>query len=1151
MKKQRRRDKKLGKRISSILLCMTLVLSGLMVPAKQVQAETTKTIAGLGTSIIKDPTEPTSTTDEWKGSYVYYGNYDIADDGTAEPTKYRVLDASTTTYSEDGTTQTMLLDCDSVLYEQIFHVYKYNADAGDWTESDIKSSLNGDGFLNKAGVFTTTEKNAIATSKVASHALTTDSETGVNVDEITAYMFKNYVGLNGEQIFLLDAEDVCNKSYGYGGQDPDCCAYREKMASGTNSFWWLRSTYDSEYVVSAAYVDDIGYMFFEGHGEKPGASPAFNVNLSSVLFSSVVSGTAGATGAEYKLTLLDSGMVMEAGSLTKNGSTVTIPYNISGTNNANATQVSVLILDKEYTIGNTNGASVLAYDKLNVAEFSTSGTGTFTLPESLYGKQSGTDYYAYIMAEDVNEEKETDYASQPLEVTIPESVPIEDASGFVYIVLENGTVEVRGYKGTETDLVIPNEIDGKTVTRIGETFSWGVTNCEAFTNITIPDTVTSIGDYAFIGCSGLTSMTIPKGVTRIDNGVFNGCTKLESVIIPEGVTSIGDSAFEYCSSLESITIPKTVISIGDNAFYQCTELTSVTIPEGVTSIGDSAFQECSSLESVTIPNSVTDMGTFAFCHCTSLTSVTILEGLTSIGELTFAECSKLQNVTISEGVTSIGYGAFYGCSDLTNVTIPEGVTSIGDSAFEDCSSLESVEIPGSVTDMGESIFDSCPEDMIVYVEEGSVAEEYVRDAGIRVDSIPVKEIANATGDVVTSYTYDGKEKTPTGTDMKIRYQGDVLNENVDYQIVEYKDNIYAGTGSVTLEGIGKYNGQLVLEFEIAKAEKPVIMPNAKISAAYSIQMVGACDLPKGWKWDDKDASKTLSVGVPVQATACYVASDKDSYKQTSVTVTITRSKCEHVWDAGTVTKPATTDSVGEMLHTCQVCKETKTVAIDKLSLPQKGEKRQDKDGTANYIVTKADGEIVEVAYAGVIKNTETVTIPSEVVLSDGTKAKVTSIAKNAFKKSKNIKSVTIGKNIKTIGANAFSNCTKLKMVKFGSNLTSIGNKAFYKCTALTKITIPSKVKSIGKSAFEGCKKVTSVTIGKSIAKIGAKAFYGCSKIKTLTIKSTKLTTKKISSKAFGKTPKSMIVKLPKKKSKVYKSMLIKKGVNQKAKFKKV
>ena len=125
------------------------------------------------------------------------------------------------------------------------------------------------------------------------------------------------------------------------------------------------------------------------------------------------------------------------------------------------------------------------------------------------------------------------------------------------------------------------------------------------------------------------------------------------------------------------------------------------------------------------------------------------------------------------------------------------------------------------------------------------------------------------------------------------------------------------------------------------------------------------------------------------------------------------------------------------------------------------------------------------------------------------------------------------------------------MVKFGSNLTSIGNKAFYKCTALTKITIPSKVKSIGKSAFEGCKKVTSVTIGKSIAKIGAKAFYGCSKIKTLTIKSTKLTTKKISSKAFGKTPKSMIVKLPKKKSKVYKSMLIKKGVNQKAKFKKV
>ena len=108
--------------------------------------------------------------------------------------------------------------------------------------------------------------------------------------------------------------------------------------------------------------------------------------------------------------------IAASGDVTRNGKTVTVPYSISGGSSANATQVSVLVLDKEYTAGNTNGAKVLAYDKLNVDSFSTTGTGSFTLPDSLSGKKAGTDYHIYIVAEDVNEEKETDYASTPVEV---------------------------------------------------------------------------------------------------------------------------------------------------------------------------------------------------------------------------------------------------------------------------------------------------------------------------------------------------------------------------------------------------------------------------------------------------------------------------------------------------------------------------------------------------------------------------------------------------------------------------------------------------------------------------------------------------------------------------------------------------------------
>ena len=418
MKKRSRRKKGLA-----ILLTAAMAV-GLMPGTGTLQAQaqesqvvkttsTTKTIAGLGTGVIADPTDPGNDTEKaWAGSYVYYGNYN------GSPVKYRVLDASTTKFG--GTT--MLLDCDSILYAQMFDEDYTANEAGknlnDWSISDVKKSLNGDDFLNKEGVFTTAEKNAIAESKVATHELTTDSETGVNVIDWTKEKFVKYVALTGEQIFILDAEDVSNRAYGYSLTDKSyfSCKNRKKTGSAYDC-WWLRSA-DHSYGSIAGSVDNTGQISgSEANSDWEGVSPAFNVNLQSVLFSSVISGTAGETSAEYKLTLLDSDMTIapESG-VTKSGNTVTIPYSIEGTNSGNATQVSVLVLDKEYTAGNTNGAKVLAYDKLNVDSFSTTGTGSFTLPDSLSGKKAGTDYHIYIVAEDVNEEKETDYASTPVEV---------------------------------------------------------------------------------------------------------------------------------------------------------------------------------------------------------------------------------------------------------------------------------------------------------------------------------------------------------------------------------------------------------------------------------------------------------------------------------------------------------------------------------------------------------------------------------------------------------------------------------------------------------------------------------------------------------------------------------------------------------------
>ena len=240
-------------------------------------------------------------------------------------------------------------------------------------------------------------------------------------------------------------------------------------------------------------------------------------------------------------------------------------------------------------------------------------------------------------------------------------------------------------------LTIPDTLDGRSVTSIGDAAFSG---CTGLTSITIPDGVTSIGDWAFIGCISLTTATIGIGVTRIGFGAFEMCTGLPGITIPNSVTSIGNMAFQDCSGLIAATIGNGVTNLGNMAFYGCTGLTNVTIPDGVTSIGDAAFSHCTSLSTATIGNSVTSIGSEAFQTCAGLTSVTIPNSVTRIGDQAFSTCGRLNTATIGSGVTSIGEAAFSDCTRLTSVTIPTSVTSIGRWAFGACVSLQKVYFAG-------------------------------------------------------------------------------------------------------------------------------------------------------------------------------------------------------------------------------------------------------------------------------------------------------------------------------------------------------------------------------------------------------------------------------------------------------------------------
>ena len=309
-------------------------------------------------------------------------------------------------------------------------------------------------------------------------------------------------------------------------------------------------------------------------------------------------------------------------------------------------------------------------------------------------------------------------------VVIPDTVSYNDTT---YNVTE---LKVVGYYGTFdnctglTSVIIPNS-----VTTIGD-YAFYV--CTGLTSVIIPNSVTTIGEYAFNNCTGLTSVTIPASVTTICEGVFKSCTGLTSVTIPNSVTTIGDWAFNECTGLATLNFnaincsdfvygyhpfnrcPISTITIGDSVqripkyfAYNLDSLRTLTIGNSVTSIGIYAFYHCTGLTSVTIPNSVTTIGNYAFNDCTQLTSVTIGNSVTTIGTSAFNGCTQLTSVTIGNSVTSIGGSAFDGCIGLTSVTIPTSVTTIGASAFSGCTGLTSVTIPTSVTTIGIDVFNGC------------------------------------------------------------------------------------------------------------------------------------------------------------------------------------------------------------------------------------------------------------------------------------------------------------------------------------------------------------------------------------------------------------------------------------------------------------
>ncbi len=288
------------------------------------------------------------------------------------------------------------------------------------------------------------------------------------------------------------------------------------------------------------------------------------------------------------------------------------------------------------------------------------------------------------------------------------------AGDFKYSLFQNRLIITR-YTGRDKHVIVPETLDGYPVSMIGRN---AFRNKAEMVSITLPETITGLGDRAFYGCAGLTEIILPDRIVFIGDQAFSGCTSLTDIHV--------DKNNREFTGINGVLFDKAATTLIQYPIGRQQETYSV--PDGVIMIGNCAFRGASKLTTIEWPDSLAVIGDSAFRNVTSLTHIVLPEGVTFVRDSAFRGCTALTEITIPESVTGIGWAAFQGCTRLANVTIMNGVRNLGGSIFSECSSLKEIFIPGSVATIGDRAFDGCTSLTGIQVADDNI--HYVSDDGV-------------------------------------------------------------------------------------------------------------------------------------------------------------------------------------------------------------------------------------------------------------------------------------------------------------------------------------------------------------------------------------------------------------------------------------
>ena len=698
----------------------------------------------------------------------------------------------------------------------------------------------------------------------------------------------------------------------------------------------------------------------------------------------------------------------------------------------------------------------------------------------------------------------------------------EDAdSALTYSIDEDGNATITGTtdEKTKRGVVIPESIDGHPVTAIAAYAFSGKTPQSDYdlsdrtdlwlTSIYIPNSVKSIGGFAFENNRNLESVHLPEngctighrgGYLDAHGSIFDGCTSLKTITIPDGLDVIDPTHFETCISalsapkLESVTFAKGTSTICNGLLANCPSLKSINIPDSVKSIGASVFSDCEALESIDIPDSVKSIGSYAFSGCEALESVRLPEGGCEIGAkddrgsygFVFSGCTSLKRIAIPDGLTTPDAhnsttGAF-AAPALESVAIANNASAIDGGLLANCPSLKSIDIPDSVKSIGAFAFSGCE----------------------ALESVRLPEGGCEIGSVFFSYN-DGPKRygnvfqgCTSLTNLHIP-KGITALSSENYYAWDYSMFSAPALKSVTFED--SVNALSASMFKNCEALEAVSIPNGvKTIPSYcfsNCKALTSLDIPESVKTIEGCAFKGCgfaSINLPDTVKAIHDGAFADCASLSTVNlptkgVELGGSYYPSNSNSGTFAGCTALKSItlpdgitGGMLGAPALTNVKFAPGIKKIN------GLGGCTALSNVIVPDSARQICEGSFSGCV-SLQRIDIPEG----------VTSISNSAFGYCKSLQQVNLPDSLRKIGYNSFGNCTSLQDLQIPADVAEIGGGAFINCTSLESVSLPSNIQQINHSTFENCTSLKSIDLPISVRNIYEHAFYKCYDLVNATI----------------------------------------------------